>query len=159
MKSPIEKTIMELKTENLTIRPAQISEMEEMIAAESDEGLRAAYTEMLTLAREHPEKYEWYIAWQFIMDGNVIGDACFKGIENGVTEIGYGIKSGFEGRGYTTQAVRALTQWAFDNGADVVEAETDPDNAASQRIMQKLGFLPTGKMGEEGPRFALKKHC
>ena len=32
-----------------------------------------------------------------------------------------------------------------------------PDNAASIRVLAKLGFQPTGTLGEEGPRFLLKK--
>ena len=34
-----------------------------------------------------------------------------------------------------------------------VEAETEPDNRASQRVLEKCGFLPSGTFGEEGPRF------
>ena len=34
-----------------------------------------------------------------------------------------------------------------------VEAETEPDNLASQRVLEKCGFLPSGTVGEEGPRF------
>lgn len=29
----------------------------------------------------------------------------------------------------------------------------EPGNAASQRVLEKAGFLPNGIMGEEGPRF------
>lgn len=38
-----------------------------------------------------------------------------------------------------------------------VEAETAPDNKASQRILEKCGFVPDGTMGEEGPRFVLER--
>jgi transcriptional regulator with XRE-family HTH domain len=34
-----------------------------------------------------------------------------------------------------------------------VEAETDPDNAASQRVLMKCGFRPNGETGEGGPRY------
>ena len=34
-----------------------------------------------------------------------------------------------------------------------VEAEIETDNIASQRVLEKVGFVPTGKNGEEGPRF------
>lgn len=36
-----------------------------------------------------------------------------------------------------------------------VEAETDPDNKASQRVLEKCGFVPDGT-GVEGPRFVLE---
>jgi hypothetical protein len=35
-------------------------------------------------------------------------------------------------------------------------AETEPDNAASQRVLEKLGFTPAGE-GREGPRFEMEK--
>jgi Acetyltransferases, including N-acetylases of ribosomal proteins len=36
---------------------------------------------------------------------------------------------------------------------NAVEAETDPGNIASQRVLEKCGFHPMGIMGEEGPRY------
>lgn len=33
------------------------------------------------------------------------------------------------------------------------EIETAPENAASQRVLEKNGFRFAGKFGEEGPRF------
>ena len=35
--------------------------------------------------------------------------------------------------------------------------DSDPDNAASQRVLEKCGFLATGEIGEEGPRFIVYK--
>lgn len=47
-----------------------------------------------------------------------------------------------------------MIRWAFaQQDVDFVEAETDPDNRASQRILEKCGFVPNGKTGEEGPPF------
>ena len=64
----------------------------------------------------------------------------------------------FRGRGFATEAVRALCQWALSRpGVQAVEAETEPGNAASQHVLQKNGFLPMGILGAEGPRFALEK--
>ena len=56
-----------------------------------------------------------------------------------------------------TEAVEAMLDWAFvQEGVYAVEAETAPDNAASQRILEKMRFLPAGE-GEEGPRFRREK--
>ncbi len=35
--------------------------------------------------------------------------------------------------------------------------KTDPDNAASQRVLMKCGFEVSGEIGEEGPRFIVYK--
>ena len=37
-----------------------------------------------------------------------------------------------------------------------VEAETEPYNKASQRVLAKCGFVPNGIIGEEGPRYVKK---
>ena len=88
-----------------------------------------------------------------------MGDLCFKGLpENGHPEIGYGLLPEYEHQGYATEAVRAACRWAFGQpGVTAVEAETDPDNAASQAVLHRVGFVPAGVMGEEGPRFILRK--
>lgn len=40
-----------------------------------------------------------------------------------------------------TEAVRALCAWAQQQpGVRQITAETDPDNRASQRVLQKAGF-------------------
>ncbi len=50
-----------------------------------------------------------------------------------MVEIGYGIKEEFEGQSYMTEAVTAIASWASEQiGLKYVEAETDPDNKASQ---------------------------
>ena len=38
-----------------------------------------------------------------------------------------------------------------------VEAEADPENAASQKVLENCGFHATGEIGEEGPRFIVYK--
>lgn len=51
-----------------------------------------------------------------------------------------------------------MTRWAFaQQDVDFVEAETDPDNRASQRILEKCGFVPNGETGKEGPRFVVER--
>lgn len=50
-----------------------------------------------------------------------------------------------------------MAKWASNQtGVSYVEAETDPNNVASQRVLQKTGFLANGEIGEEGPRFTWK---
>ena len=89
------------------------------------------------------------------IDGTRIGDLCFKGIEaNRNPEIGYGILEAYQCRGYATEAVTLALKWAFQHQeVTAVEAETDPDNAASQKVLKKCGFRANGETGEEGPRF------
>lgn len=145
-----------IKTERLIIRIASDDEMRRLIAEEKEEELKKAYGEMLSFCIENPEQRQWYAAW-FIEQptGERIGDLCFKGLsEEGTVEIGYGLLPEFWGKGYATEAVTAATEWAAKQpGVKTIEAETEPGNIASQRVLAKAGFVPTGKNGEECPRF------
>ncbi len=145
-----------MQTNRIRIYPASREQMEQVLHAEEDEDLRKAYREMLEGCLSHPEQREWYAMWMIEKtDGTHLGDLCFKGIEDGRSpEIGYGIREAFQGQGYATEAVRLALQWAFQHPqVCAVEAETDPDNAASQRVLSKCGFQPAGITGDEGPRF------
>jgi len=56
-------------------------------------------------------------------------------------EIGYWRKTGCEGRGFVTEAVRALARLAFDTlGARRVEIRMDDNNASSWRVAERAGF-------------------
>lgn len=145
-----------LETERLRIRTASRTEMEKLIDAERDDELKSAYQEMLEGCLEHPEQWGWYAVW-VIEDrtGVMLGDLSFKGLAaDGMAEIGYGILKEYWGCGYATEAVRTVVQWAARQpGVTRIEAETAPDNAGSQRVLEKCGFVPNGVTGEEGPRF------
>ena len=145
-----------METERIRICPASRAQMESMIASERDDNLKKAYAEMLAGSLSHPEERDWYAMWIIEKsDGTRIGDLCFKGVESGRNpEIGYGIREAFRGRGYAAEAVRLALRWAFQHPeVKAVEAETDPDNTASQKVLIKCGFRPMGIMGEEGPRY------
>lgn len=138
---------------------ASDDEMRILISEEPDEEMKAAYSEMLDGCIKYPHLRQWYAAW-FIdtHERKRIGDLCFKGItDDGMVEIGYGLIPEFWRKGYATEAVIAMIKWALQQpGVKSIEAETEACNIASQRVLEKAGFVPTGKNGEEGPRFILQ---
>ena len=145
-----------LEADRLVIYAASEKEMGRIIAAEKDEELRQAYMEILRGSLEHEEDWGWYALWMIVRkDGSYIGNLSFKGIpEGGTAEIGYGILEEYRGLGYATEALETILEWAFDQpGVERIAAETAPDNLASQRVLAKCGFLPSGTVGKEGPRF------
>ena len=148
-----------IETQRLRIHIASQEEMERIIEMEPDEILKTAYQEMLQGCLDQPEQWVWYAIW-IIEDreGKCVGDLSFKGLNpNGSAEIGYGISEEFRNRGFATEAVDAAVKWAMEQpGIKYIEAETDPDNIASQRVLAKCGFVPNGVIGEEGPRFIRK---
>lgn len=76
------------------------------------------------------------------VSGLLIGGAGFKGAPNetGMVEIGYGLAPQARGRGFATEAVRALVFHAFARGATAVTAEVDVGNEASARVVAACGF-------------------
>lgn len=143
-----------IETNRLKMYAASKEQMELFIATQSDEVLKEAFTEMLNGCLEQPNQWEWYAIWMIeLKDGTHIGELCFKGIDESYsTEIGYGITDSFQGCGYASEAVSAITAWALQQGAiNCVTAEVDKDNRASIRVLEKSGFKKTGKIGEEGP--------
>jgi len=144
----------------LRIHVASDEEMLEFIQSQNIPELKAAYREMYEGSIRHLAEREWYAIWMIERkDGIQVGELCFKGIqEGGIVEIGYGIREEFQNRGYATEAIKAAVSWALKQPRiSSVEAETTEENAASLRVLEKCGFVFNGKMGEEGPRFSLKK--
>ena len=145
-----------LETERLRLRIASDDEMQFLIERQTDKEMKDAYQEMLDGCLKHTKQRQWYAVW-FIMTitGETIGDYSFKGLDkNGTAEIGYGLPPEHWGKGYATEAVRAAVKWAFNQpGVKHIEAETDQNNKASQRVLEKSGFVSTGTYGKEGPRF------
>ena len=75
--------------------------------------------------------------------GLVVGGVGFYGgpDPDGRINVGYGIASGFRGRGLTTEALIGLIEVAArDNRVTCVVADTLVDNIASQRVLEKAGF-------------------
>src|SRR3954471_10228367 len=64
--------------------------------------------------------------------------------------MGYCFHEAAWGRGYATEAARALLGGAFDTlDLNRVQAETDTRNVASARVLEKLGFVREGTLRED----------
>jgi RimJ/RimL family protein N-acetyltransferase len=64
--------------------------------------------------------------------------------------LGYCYGEAAWGHGYATEAAWALLGWAFDTlDLNRVQAEADTRNAASARVLEKLGFVLEGTLRED----------
>jgi len=149
-----------IKTKRLCIYPLSDEETAALIESTEDAELKAAYTEMLECSRADPENRLWYVPWvmELKKEKTRLGELGFKGpAQNEAVELGFGIRKEFEGQGYTTEAAQQLVDWAFQTeGVFFVEAEAAADNAASLRVLEKLGFEKYSE-GIEGPRFVRER--
>lgn len=147
-----------LETERLILYPITNEETEHLIADEQDAEMKQAYSEMLQGCVQNPNERIWYAVWYIELKNSphtIVGDFCFKGLNaDGMVEIGYGLYDGCCGHGYMTETLEAVCKWAvLQPHVKRIEAETAPENSASQRVLFRVGFVPTGAIGEEGPRF------
>lgn len=89
-------------------------------------------------------------------DGLVVGGVGFHGSpdEEGRAEIGYSIAAPFRGRGLATAAVAQVRALPSLAAVTALTAHTDADNPASQRVLERNGFVRDGE-DDEGLRWRL----
>jgi RimJ/RimL family protein N-acetyltransferase len=77
-------------------------------------------------------------------------DMRVTSIRNG--HIGYWIVADARGKGVCTSALRTPARWALDDlELGRLELLTDPDNVASQRVAEKVGFRREGVLRSHLP--------
>ncbi len=75
------------------------------------------------------------------------------------TEVGYWVRRGETGKGYASECVNALTDWALNELRAVrVALVTDDDNVASRAVAERCGFTLEGlhRHTTRGPDGALR---
>ena len=78
-------------------------------------------------------------------DGSVLGRFNLYRFQDGSAELGYRVAQHIAGRGVATATVREVCRLAAArHGLRTLRAATARDNAASQRVLTKAGFVPVG---------------
>lgn len=84
---------------------------------------------------------------------NLVGQISLGGLIYGAMRgghIGYWIDKNYANRGFTTQAVTAVTEFSFTSlDLHRIEINVRPENAASRRVAEKAGYIFEG----ERPRY------
>lgn len=141
---------MELQTERLKIVPCT----DELLSTISTEEYKIGpHIKMfLDKLREDSTQLGWGV-WLVINKENntIIGDIGFKGKPNSenTVEVGYGIIPSAQNKGYATEAVNEIINWAFTND-DVgkVVAECLHDNIPSIKVLEKLNMNKIGTVND-----------
>jgi [ribosomal protein S5]-alanine N-acetyltransferase len=78
-------------------------------------------------------------------DGSVLGRFNLVFAGDGTAELGYRVAQHVAGRGLATATVRELCRLAAArHGLRTLRAATSRENAASQKVLAKAGFVPVG---------------
>jgi ribosomal-protein-alanine N-acetyltransferase len=149
--------VRRLDTPRLRLRPFQPGDLEAIHAVYSDpEVMRwvgtgpvadpGASERMLESYAAHQRAHGFsFWAVEERSSGALLGDAGLHRTVGGEVELGYTLGRAWWGRGYATEAARAWLDAAFGKlGIEEVVALAEPPNAASLRVLEKLGLRREG---------------
>lgn len=152
------RATMVLETARLVLRPRRIDDADALFAAYSDHDLMrywsgpahddVAQTRAEFESRRDPAWRSWAITLKG--DDTAIGMvAAGEKRQGNVSEIGYMLVRAHWGGGIAREAVSAVIDRMFAEGQRRVFADTDPDNAASRALLERLGFALEGRLRGE----------
>jgi ribosomal-protein-alanine N-acetyltransferase len=146
----------QIQTDRLVLRPFALSDVDAVFVVAGD----SEWARFLPLPRPYLRSHaEQFVATQVLLDrsvqaswaithqGAVVGGLNIRfQFNNRLGELGYSTHREVWGRGFATEAVRAVVDQAFSLHSDLnrIRAMTDPRNVASQRVLLKARFVREG---------------
>ncbi|WP_221584009.1 GNAT family N-acetyltransferase [Microbacterium sp. G2-8] len=153
-----------LETDRLRLRPFTEADADDIFALQSDADVlrywdsppwtdRSSVARFMARCRQFAEdgsgarvvieqaRDHTFLGWCTFNDWNPVFRSA---------SLGYCLRAAAWGRGYATEAAGALLGWAFETlDLNRVQAEADTRNAASARVLEKLGFVREGTLRED----------
>jgi ribosomal-protein-alanine N-acetyltransferase len=141
----------EILTENLRLLLQTREEVLARIEAMSASDRAEVSPEWLARVKASTSADPWIHGFAVMhrASGTVIGSCGYKSPpgREALVEIAYGIDPKYRGRGYATEAARALIAVAFGSGlVRLVCAHTRPEESASTRVLTKCRFQRVGEV-------------
>lgn len=151
---------VELITSRLVIRDPKMSDFDgwlelltdkvnlyylDDICANSAEEVRARLQEAVNQAH-NPDRTQYFLTAEIKETGEFIGSTGYTVIKETPAgknvHAGYFYLSAYHGKGYATEALRAVMDYAFqDGGVYYFKTGLFADNKASERVMIKCGLI------------------
>jgi RimJ/RimL family protein N-acetyltransferase len=101
-------------------------------------------------ARRSPDGTQAWLNWLLLVSGQAVGyvQATVTAAE---ADVAWVVGVPWQGRGYASEAARAMISWLRSAGVRVVRANIHPEHSASQRVARKAGLSRTAETvdGEE----------
>ena len=138
--------MQEIRTKRLLLRSFRESDYDdlcELLSQLEDDGFEGYPRITYENGREHL-KYrlgsEEYYAIELTESGKVIGNIYCGNREFAAREVGYIVNKHYQQNGYAAEALSAVIEQAFRDGAHRVYAECDPRNVSSWKLLEKAGL-------------------
>ena len=143
---------MELRDGDIQLRPWTLDDVPAIVAACNDPDIQKwipliprPYTDEDARAFVRGEVTGDSQQLAITEGGRVVGSIGMAVNSSRTGHIGYWCARGARGRGVTTRALRLLCKHGLEElQLERLELITDPDNRASQRVAQKVGFQREG---------------
>ncbi|HUQ21865.1 MAG TPA: GNAT family N-acetyltransferase [Gaiellaceae bacterium] len=151
---------MRLQGPRLTLTALGAEELRKVRWAPDDEDARTMFLERL---RDDPDARGWWVWVAARSDGVEVGNGGFGGRPgpNRRLTVGYSVHEEYRRRGYATEILTLLADWALARPeVDLVRVTIRPDNLASLRVAEKAGFAATGELEhdqEQGDLIVLER--
>lgn len=148
-----ERSIPVLETERLVLRAPRLEDVKAVAMLANDRRIaentaRIPFPYRLTDAEDFIATANLGSETVFLItlrNGTVIGACGFTQIDRHPPEIGYWLGVKHWGKGYATEAVRAVIDHVFsDTDAEAITSSARVTNPASRRILEKCGFQWSG---------------
>ena len=154
-----------LETERLVLRPRSEADLDALYRISNDplvrrylwddEPVSRAQIEGIFAqsVREFAEKGLGLFGIHLRDEEKLLGLCGFRSLENTAEiELAYELSPEWWGRGLTTEASRACLHYAFEEvGLELVVAGVEPQNAASIKVIEKLGMRYAGEFVPDQP--------
>lgn len=154
-----------LMTERLVLRQITLDDAKDMFEMRSDSGAMKyiprpiaqkledaeALIRLMQTTVDTKEGIVWGIS--FKNDPKLIGSIGFyrPKKEHFRAEVGYQLNRNYWQQGITYEAILPILDFAFDKmKCHTIEAVIDPENVASERLLQKCGFVKEAHFKENG---------
>ena len=144
-----ERLLPVLETERLVLRAPQLGDVKAVAMLANDRRI-AENTARIPHPYRATDAESWIVGAAAdlegetflitLANGSVIGGCGFD-MRDGMAEIGYWLGARYWGKGYATEAVRAMIDHVFDDtDAEAIQAAARVTNPASRRVLEKCGF-------------------
>lgn len=150
---------MKIETERLLIRNYNENDLDDLYEYLSDEETVRFEPYSAMSLEETKKNLEWRISSDEIFaielkdkhneKGKMIGNVFLGKRECESLELGYVLNRKFWKKGYAFEACSALCGEAFKNGIHRIEANCDPLNESSWKLLEKLGFVREGHLHKD----------
>ncbi|KAL8481694.1 hypothetical protein ACS0TY_028002 [Phlomoides rotata] len=144
-----------MENSDVTLRPLKITDVNAAVKWYTDEKMSRFCTwdtftteeDAITYFLQNDYNHPWCKA--ICVSGRAVGLISvdpFHGDDRCRAELGYEVSSEYWGRGVATQAVKlaAAAVFAEWDHLERLEAAVDVENPASQRVVEKAGFMKEG---------------